>query len=347
MAELDIEAAARTRARYDRIAPVYDLMEALMERAARRWRELLWARVEGEKILEVGVGTGKNMPYYPKGRKLTAIDLSAKMLKRARRRAERMRVEVELMQMDAQALDFPDKSFDTVVASFVFCSVPDPVQGLRELGRVASGKILLLEHMRPRSRWLGKLFDLLNPVTARLFGFNINRRTLENVRKAGLKVDGVQDLDRLGIVKLIVARPTGTEQGEERRMKMADYSYGKRVEIPFEEALERVKAELAQEGFGVLAEIDVQKTLKEKLGVDFPKYVILGACNPPNAKRSLDLEREIGLLLPCNLIVYEHEGKTHVAMLRPTEALKIVENKALDELAREVEAKLKRALDRV
>jgi len=128
---------------------------------------------------------------------------------------------------------------------------------------------------------------------------------------------------------------------------MADYSYGKKVNIPFAEALERVKAELAEEGFGVLTEIDVQKTLKEKLGVDFPRYVILGACNPPNAKRSLELEREIGLLLPCNLIVYEDEGKTHLAMLRPTEALKIVGNAELDELAREVEAKLKRALDRV
>jgi len=217
-AKIDPQATARTQARYDRIAPVYDLMEALMERAAKGWRELLWAQVEGEKILEVGVGTGKNMPYYPKGRRITAIDLSAKMLQRARRRAERMGVEVELMQMDAQALDFPDSTFDTVVATFVFCSVPDPVQGLRELGRVAKskGKILLLEHMRPRSRWLGKLFDLLNPITARLFGFNINRRTLENVRKAGLEVEEVQELDRLGIVKLIVAR-RGTAGEEDLR----------------------------------------------------------------------------------------------------------------------------------
>ena len=128
---------------------------------------------------------------------------------------------------------------------------------------------------------------------------------------------------------------------------MVDYSYGRRVEIPFEEALERVKAELAQEGFGVLTEIDVQKTLREKLGVDFPRYVVLGACNPPNAKRSLELEPEVGLLLPCNLIVYEHEGETHVAMLRPTEALKIGGNPALDGIAREVEAGLKRALERV
>lgn len=128
---------------------------------------------------------------------------------------------------------------------------------------------------------------------------------------------------------------------------MADYSYGKRVEISFEKALERVKAELAQEGFGVLAEIDVRETLKKKLGVDFPKYMILGACNPPYAKRSLELERELGLLLPCNVIVYEHDGKTYVSMIKPTEALKIVGNEKLNEIAREVEAKMKRALERV
>ncbi len=207
--EPEAEATTRVRKRYDRLAPVYDLMEALMERTAQKWRRLLWEGVEGEKILEVGVGTGKNMPYYPGGSKITAIDLSAKMLERARRRAERLGIAVELRQMDAQALDLPDNSFDTVVATFVFCSMPDPVRGLRELGRVAKpkGKILLLEHMRPESPWLGKLFDLLNPITARLFGFNINRRTLENIRKARLELERMQSLDRLGIFKLIVARP--------------------------------------------------------------------------------------------------------------------------------------------
>lgn len=204
--EPDVRATAKTAACYDRIAAIYDLMETLMERIAKGWRRLLWAQAEGERILEVGVGTGKNMPYYPKDLKITAIDLSAKMLRRARRRAEREGVELELLQMDAQALDFPDKSFDTMVASFVFCSVPDPVRGLRELGRVAKQKILLLEHMRPENPWLGKLFDLFNPLIVCLFGFNINRRTLENIRRAGLEIEGAQDLDKMGIVKLIVAR---------------------------------------------------------------------------------------------------------------------------------------------
>ncbi|MGQ9476914.1 MAG: class I SAM-dependent methyltransferase [Candidatus Bipolaricaulia bacterium] len=208
------QAATRTQAHYDRLAPVYDLLGALMERSARRWRRLLWEEVGGESILEVGVGTGKNMPYYPEGPKIMAIDLSEGMLHRARRRAEQAGIEVELRQMDVQALAFPDKSFDTVVATFVFCSVPDPVQGLQELGRVAKEKILLLEHIRPERPRLGRLFDLLNPLVVRLFGFNINRRTLENIERAGLKLERMQDLDRLGIFKLIVARSGSASEGK-------------------------------------------------------------------------------------------------------------------------------------
>ena len=209
MAKPDAQATAKTQARYDRIAPIYDLMEWLMERSARKWRRLLWAQVEGERVLEVGVGTGKNMPYYPAGARVTAIDLSAKMLRRARRWAEREKIEVDLRQMDAQALNFPDQSFDTVVASFVFCSVPDPELGMGELGRVtkSGGEILLLEHMRPENPWLGRLFDLFNPLVVRLFGFNINRRTLVNIERVGLEIERVQNLDKMGIVKLIVAKP--------------------------------------------------------------------------------------------------------------------------------------------
>ena len=128
---------------------------------------------------------------------------------------------------------------------------------------------------------------------------------------------------------------------------MADYSHAKRVELSFAAAVEKVKAELAGEGFGILAEIDVRETLRKKLGVDFPRYTILGACNPPNAKRSLELEPEVGLLLPCNVIVYEHDGGTHVAMVKPTKLLSIVGNGRLDEIARVVETKMKRALERV
>jgi len=207
---IDGRTTARTKARYNRIAPVYDLLGSIMERLVfRKLRRGLWEQVSGDRMLEVGVGTGKNIPYYPEHSRVVAVDLSEKMLKRAKKRAKREGSEVELHHMDVQALSFEDNSFDTAAGSFVFCSVPDPILGLRELARVTSpkGKIILLEHMRPEWTWLGWLFDLINPLVVRLFGFNINRRTLDNVREADLKIKAAIDLSAAGIVKLLILRP--------------------------------------------------------------------------------------------------------------------------------------------
>lgn len=199
-----------TQSRYDRVAPVYDPLESPMEIfLARDWRELIWSKVEGDNVLEVGVGTGKNISYHPEESQVTAIDISEKILNRASRKAESSEGEVELLRMDAQNMDFADDLFGTTVATFVFCSVPDPVQGLREINRVTEpgGQVLLLEHMRPETELPGRLFDLLNPIVVRLVGFNINRRTVENIEKSGLKIEKVNNLTGMGIVKLIEATP--------------------------------------------------------------------------------------------------------------------------------------------
>jgi ubiquinone/menaquinone biosynthesis C-methylase UbiE len=184
-------------------------MEAIIERLGYgRWRERLWSQVEGEQILEVGVGTGKNLPYYPQGSRVTAVDLSEGMLAQARRRAQELAPEAGLSLVDAQRLAFADAAFDLALATFVFCSVPIPVQGLRELGRVVrpGGRVVLLEHVRVNKPVIGGIMDLLDPLVARLMGPHINRHTVENVRKAGLKIEQVEDLVPGGLFKLIHAR---------------------------------------------------------------------------------------------------------------------------------------------
>ncbi len=203
----DSSATAITRARYQRLAPLYDLMERMAERRYHSWRIELWSLARGPRVLEVGVGTGKNLSYYPPGLEMTAIDLTPGMLERARSRASTLNVPVDLRLADVQDLDFPAASFDSAVATFVFCSVPDPVLGLAELRRVVKrgGQVLMLEHMRPAHPTVRRAMDFLNPLVVRVMGANINRPTLTNIQKAGLQLERVKDLDKLGIFKLIEA----------------------------------------------------------------------------------------------------------------------------------------------
>lgn len=204
----DRERTERTRRSYDRIAPLYDLVETIPEWRYRPWRRRLWSLVHGPAVLEVGVGTGKNMRFYPPDARITAIDLSPRMLERARRRAATLHIEPALRIADAQALPFGDASFDDVVGTFVFCSIPDPVLGLREMRRALKpgGRLLLLEHVRAGNALLGRLMDLANPVAVRLTGVNINRRTIQNVELAGLRVERRESVGLRGIFQFIIAR---------------------------------------------------------------------------------------------------------------------------------------------
>jgi uncharacterized protein (DUF302 family) len=123
------------------------------------------------------------------------------------------------------------------------------------------------------------------------------------------------------------------------------YSMEKTLSLPFEKALQRVRESLGSEGFGVLTEIDMRETLKKKLNVDFRKYTILGACNPPFAYQALQVEDRIGLLLPCNVVVRETaDGKVEAAAIDPTFAMQAVGNPKLTEIATQVKAKLSRVI---
>lgn len=126
----------------------------------------------------------------------------------------------------------------------------------------------------------------------------------------------------------------------------APYGFGTTIDTSFDEAIERTKAALKAEGFGVLTTIDVKATMKEKIDVEFEPYVILGACNPHLAYRALQAEHELGLLLPCNVIVHQHGDTCRVSVIDPAQMLGFVQgNPALDEVAAEAELKLRRVVE--
>lgn len=125
------------------------------------------------------------------------------------------------------------------------------------------------------------------------------------------------------------------------------YGYKKQVELSYEDAIEKTKESLKEHGFGVLTEIDVKATLKQKLDVDFDKYIILGACKPKMALKALSIERDIGLMLPCNVIVYEQENNIFVSAILPSIAMGMIENPELGEIAKTVENDLKEVIDSI
>ena len=129
-------------------------------------------------------------------------------------------------------------------------------------------------------------------------------------------------------------------------MLTTDYTITATTDLPFAEAVERVRAELQSEGFGVLCEIDVQQTLKDKLDVDREPYLILGACNPPLAHRALEAEPGLGVLLPCNVVVYQRDGETTISAVDAERMLSIVGNDAVEPIAADVRRRLAAVVER-
>lgn len=192
---------------YKCFAPLYDPIMRMVEGPNfGEWRQLLWNRVEGQQILEVGVGTGRSFPFYPPEKNIIAVDQSENMLRLAREKAQTQNIPVHLKLMDIRQLDFADNSFDTVVSSLVFCEVSDPVKGLEEVRRVvrSGGKVVMLEHVISDNHKTAWLMNLVNPLTSFFMGENINRQTGYNVGESGLIIEKVIRLS--SIFRLIEAR---------------------------------------------------------------------------------------------------------------------------------------------
>lgn len=194
-----------TRKRYNAAARLYNLLEWPVEQLwYQQWREQMWEKVGGSDILEIGVGTGKNIPFYPDESNVTGIDLSPNMLQRAESYVERHGIpDVTLFEMDAQQLEFTDHAFDTVIATFVFCSIPDPVRALNEAWRVTKpgGRLLLLEHQVSDAGWLAAPMKALDRPMHYVSGVHIARNTVANVQRSKWNLNDVQTLSRTGIFK--------------------------------------------------------------------------------------------------------------------------------------------------
>ncbi len=202
------KSASDTQKQYNRIASVYDILDAIPERLLyRSWRRQLWDRVAAGKILEIGVGTGKNMQFYPPGVQVTAIDISSKMLEgAAARTASRPDISIELLVMDVSELSFDTALFDIVVGSFILMVVPDPPKALQEIKRVCKpgGQLLLLEFTRSDNPLVAFLQDLGTPLTRAIYHAYANRDIAMMVQSSGFKIVKTEEVWD-GIVKIMQA----------------------------------------------------------------------------------------------------------------------------------------------
>ena len=174
--------------KWDNAAKSFDIMNSGIELRYGEKKREWFSRSEGRTLL-VAVGTGLDLQYFSPEQKVVGIDISSKMLEKAKVKSNDLASDTELVRADAQMLGFADNSFDSVVTSCTFCSVPDPVAGLKEIRRVLKpgGKLLMFEHVRSNIFWMGPMMDLLTKVTRKV-GPDLNRRTKENVIRAGFRL---------------------------------------------------------------------------------------------------------------------------------------------------------------
>lgn len=191
---------------YNETAHSFNKREWLMEPLVfRRYRKKLVRQAEG-RVLEISIGTGRNLPFYPSGCEIIGIDISEKMLKEAKTFTANLGISVNLLAMDAENLGFKDGVFDTVLCTLSLCTIPNPIRALSEIKRVckSGGGILLLEHVRSYNSFLSKVQDWVTPLSVRKIGCHLNRDTLENTKKAGLNIDYVES-HILGTINVIHA----------------------------------------------------------------------------------------------------------------------------------------------
>ena len=200
----------QTQNKWDRASRTYDFFAAVDDKRLGSEKEQLLAKARG-KTLHVAAGTGNDFKFFPVGMDIVSIDISPKMLERAKIKAAAYKGSIELREADVHNLDYPEATFDTVTTVFTFCSVPNPIAGLQELHRVLKpgGQILMLEHVRSTAIGpIGIMMDLMTQLT-RQFGPELNRDTVGNVQKAGFRLRRVENA-YLDIVKMIEAVKNGS-----------------------------------------------------------------------------------------------------------------------------------------
>jgi ubiquinone/menaquinone biosynthesis C-methylase UbiE len=205
---------ARVREIQDKQAPGYDRQISFFERVLfGGGREWVCSRAEGE-VLELAAGTLRNLPHYPEGVKLTAVELSPEMAAIGRKRAEELGREIDLRVGDVQALDFPDESFDTVTCTLGFCTIPDTTAAATEALRVLrpGGRLLMLEHVRSPVAPVRAIERLLDPLLVRFEADHLLRDPLDYLPSVGFEIDEVHR-SKWGIVERLRAHKPGTKSG--------------------------------------------------------------------------------------------------------------------------------------